>query len=779
MSRPADYLAVPEEYVRALGGLRWADNGEAIVLTARDPEIGLTFAMAPEIARFLAGFRQSRDLVPFAYVLHMLSMLNGQGTARQPLAALATAYRELRRPVWCAGALFGALCRDVPRATDSPDLKDLLEFLTSWPVGPNQPAPGTAAELPSLEPREFEDRILRALEPLSDEDIRHWLKHGRGLLPDVGESVAREAIAVRPPNLLETLEAVSRRPRLERAAPLVAHLAGALALPTRRLAEAAPPSGGYADIATRGRPEQILPGQLALDDLEFLRRFAAQELLYYHRETPRATTNEEIVLVIDQGVRTWGDVRLVLAAAGLALARTFVRRGRTLRIATTGTQGQAKALEGLGEEAIGALLEASDLSPHPGVALETILEGPSEGLRDVVLLTHPRNLTEAGVAGVARRVAVGTRLFAVAVDAHGEVQLAELRQGTPVPLGRCRVSLADPTAPPAETIIESPGTWRGDIEPAGSPVPAGNDARPYPFYEFDDAAEWLLASLGRDGLLVAWRLDDGTREVLPRASLGGRPVTGVAAIAGVAGGFVVAGSHADELVAAHYNLSARTCTVHRLEAFVAQTRSVVLCYHRKLHAAVLRDPSDPSWTFGVDLGADRNFACFRAGDPRAPVSARAKRAVVRACPQRVLIISPRGSMHGDEFTIRLDKRTGMIEVRMEAGSRTQFTPLSNGQPALPGGHLLQARCGGSTLAVLARDAHRHATLYCQGSLNGLCGPFTENLAAYPANPPEYAFALSADGRRIARQVKSRHIEVRDVGSVGPPQLLTSPRDPAM
>ena len=73
--------------------------------------------------------------------------------------------------------------------------------------------------------------------------------------------------------------------------------------------------GGYTDITTRGAPERILPIQFALDGEEFLRRFAERELLYFHREDVREPLTEELVILLDQGVRTWGDVRLLLSGA--------------------------------------------------------------------------------------------------------------------------------------------------------------------------------------------------------------------------------------------------------------------------------------------------------------------------------------------------------------------------------------------------------------------------------------------------------------------------------
>jgi hypothetical protein len=292
--------------------------------------------------------------------------------------------------------------------------------------------PGRGAEVPPLEPADFEARVIGALDGLLDDILGHWLRHGRGPVGAAGEAAARLV----PTGLSATLADLERRPRLAGTAPLIAPLAGALALPPRRLAHTEQPTGGYADVATRGLPEQILPVQFALDPEEFLRRFAEHELLYFHREEPHAPTAEELVVVVDQGVRTWGDVRLVLAAAALALGRQAARRDLPLLVAATSTDGAIITAEEAGREALGGLLEMSDLSPHPGRALERVLDAPAELLRDVVLLTHPRSLADPEVVAAARRAERGTRLFAVAVDSDGRVELSELRQGVPVTLGR-------------------------------------------------------------------------------------------------------------------------------------------------------------------------------------------------------------------------------------------------------------------------------------------------------------------------------------------------------
>src|SRR5262249_11813381 len=149
------------------------------------------------------------------------------------------------------------------------------------------------------------------------------------------------------------------------------------------------------------------------------------------REEPHAKTREDLVVLLDQGVRTWGDVRLVLAAALFALGRMAGQRKLPFFAAATSDGGELHDPLELGAEELGELVETSDLTPNPGLALERVLEAPAEAARDVVLLTHPRTLLDPDVAAAARRVADRTRLFALTVDDQGQVQLSEVRHGTP------------------------------------------------------------------------------------------------------------------------------------------------------------------------------------------------------------------------------------------------------------------------------------------------------------------------------------------------------------
>ena len=216
------------------------------------------------------------------------------------------------------GQLCAAISALAPRAADAPELAAIHEILTDGNWVPSvvlasmMPLALKVAEEPALDPDQFEALISRRLGKMSDGEIRHWLRHGRGPLTQDVERL----IPDRPRTAIDVFSEMEQRPRLQGTLALAARLEGLLWLPSRRLERPVLQGGGYTDVTTRGAPERILPIQFALDGEEFIRRFAESELLYFHREEPREPISEELVLLLDQGVRTWGDVRLVLSRRG-------------------------------------------------------------------------------------------------------------------------------------------------------------------------------------------------------------------------------------------------------------------------------------------------------------------------------------------------------------------------------------------------------------------------------------------------------------------------------
>lgn len=792
MNRVQRYLIIPSDYASALGGLRWHPDAEAVEYAeAREREgeeaIGGTFAMAGEVALFLRGFGSADRLIGFGPVLHLLHLfglsrpglrLEGAGPAPQ----LSRLFQELGRPLRQAGALGAWLCRGMPRAVDPPEVEEVLRLLSlrssdpesrRFTTGDSEPG-----EVDALAPELFEARVLALVNTLSDEELRHWLKFGREPVGDVGLEVAAgvEVETARPRGLVERLEEVSNRPRLSGSASLVPMLMGALSVPSRNREAAELLVGGLADLSSKGRPEAILPHQFALEEMEFLRRFAERELLYFHREAPRSRVDEELVVVMDQGARTWGDVRLGLAAGALALSRAAARRGTRLRLAATSQEGVLAAPEALDDEALARIFEASDLSLSPGRALERVLEEGSERPRDVVLLTHPRSVREEEVVAAARRLRAGERLFSVTVDESGAVELLELRRGNPIVLGRFRVSLPQAESESGPSKQEGQGPWRGDVEPVGFPFSMGA-LRPVDdqLFDFDDSGDWLLLAESERGLLHLWRTDgQAPPSMLPRAFEDGGVLKSIDSVIGVGGGFVVAGRLGRCVAVAHYDLGSRTCTLHRLPFLAVPGDAqdgLEWGYHRALHLVLVTSRQGSRWAAALDLRGERENAVHNLqgllGLEAPERIQEAMRADLESRPSEVrYAMGAREEVVGG---VRLDPISGEIEEVGGEGEVRRFVFLEDGHPALAGGKLLFARRAGRTLGLLTEARMGRRTLRLVRT------PEFQPITSRRTEPDLTGFALSRDGRRFARRVGRYQIEVAEV--MGPWSQFTTERGP--
>jgi hypothetical protein len=113
--------------------------------------------------------------------------------------------------------------------------------------------------------------------------------------------------------------------------------------------------------------------------------------------------------------------------------------------------------------------------------------------------------------------------------------------------------------------------------------------------------------------------------------------------------------------------------------------------------------------------------------------------------------------------------TGGVELHGVRPLWRPFVPVSEGEPLLRKAWLLSASCQGSTLALAYKrldqpDAPVRLRLF-RGPDGVSVGEYTQ--------PREHAgFALSGDGRLLARQVGAYQLEVRDAVSGGLPRCVT-------
>ncbi|MEW4570568.1 hypothetical protein AB1L88_22120 [Tautonia sp. JC769] len=731
------YLHLPESYARWLGGLRWSVAGEALEF----PD-GKTFVFSRELSLFLDGFADGRDPVHFAHVLHLMHLLlRGPLTLGEADAFpmdLPGAFSVLGRPHRNAGAFCAMLCEGVPPLPDPPEIEAVCLTLTAGAVVESQGDPAaipddraveigfggtTGAHLrgraggggpalglddPPMTPAEFERRVLDRLIRQRPEAIRHWLRVGRGPEP-AADALADRVEQERPRTYRSALEPLLERPRLSASALLIDRLVGALALPPRRRSPETVPTGGYADLANRGAPERLLLSQLAIDAEEFVRRFADRELLFYQREEPHAEESETLVVLLDQGVRTWGGVRTVLAAAVVALAGLADRRGRRLLLGVSSDPDRRIDPTRSDPDTLAALLEASDLSPHPGPLLRSAVGEGGRPRRDLVLLTHPRGLDEPEVEAAARGVGEGDRLFAVLVDDRREVQLAEVRRGRPVVLSRSRAEPVDGPSPPGPAPgrrrprATPPGSWIGDVEPIGFPfrlspaapaAPTGSG----PPCAFDASGEWF-AAIGPLGVPHLWRLNEPLHEPLPRGFAGGEVVREADAMLGVAGGFVVLGRVGEQgrPAAVHYDLVARRVRV--FVKYLSGERDWLWFYLRESHALIARGASE-SWY--LDLRTGGRFSSQDRGASEVVARDLGRVEDLPVAPPRLVVLHDDDTSPAIGPSVRLRRETGTIAVEGMSPPWRRFRPVSDGRPLLQHHHLERALCRGQTLAIYAR-----------------------------------------------------------------------------
>jgi hypothetical protein len=786
MNAVAAYLRIPDDDDGNRHLLSWAAGGEVIERLDRS-----TFAFSGAIALFLEGYASVGPLIHFSYILNLLQRLDSRVmelddpdlptmVQRRELVErsdlLALAFQKAGRPFRNAGALCAALCRDVPPVVDAPEPAELCLRLSNgslaaqlaiWRTATARLSDDWPFEIPPRPMSDFEALFLNEFKKLSPEEIACWLKYGRGPQPDPGKRVAEGIIALKPKTLEGTLAALTIRERLSGAVPMVAQLVGALTLPPRRLAHQALPSGGYADVATRGRPEQILPSQFAVDEIEFLRRFAENELLYFHREEPHAPLTEELVLLLDQGVRTWGRVRHALNASALALGTLAARRKIPLLVATTASPGRLIDPLRVDNEELGRIWESSDLTPNPALALEQILEDPATRRRDVVVLSHPRSVLEADFAAASRLGIAGTRVFSVSIDEPGQVQFREWRRGVPVKVGDFRVDFSPPGGSrkrPAGVSSPDPRGWRGDVEPVPFPFRFGVTHKiERPLFDFDHAARWLLLCTQR-GVLHAWKLDGTAAEVLPRAMVDGEVLEQVDVVLGVAEGFVVGGRIGRTLVAMHYDFGSRTARAYPLgPTFDGEWGWF---YSREVHIVVARGRN---YSRAVDL-SNREVYLSRESKGRPPV--RAILAFEAASnhsvpPPRLPVLDENGPEPLKGGFVQLNRQTGVVRVDRVSPPWETFTPLANGKPSLKNCWLDYAQLRGDVLALLISGPGQRTRAFLFRGPKGI--PIRE----LPPLTDQQQMILSSDGRLIARRLGERQLEIRETSGQDHPLLVTT------
>ncbi|MBN9520652.1 hypothetical protein J0H58_19400 [bacterium] len=792
-TRAETYLTFPTRYADRVGGLRWAAGGDAV-----ERWNGTTLALTEEIGAVLEGVFTRPDVPPFVVVLHVFHLMRSDDSS--PLSArLRAAYRAAHGPPTIlrnAGVLIAELCAGVPPAAGVPGWAEVDAARVRRRLFGSVGFP-LMAEEPALAPAETERWVADRLAVLGDDELRHWFAHG--CAPGTaGEKLAEEVESL-PARVARLLALARKRPRLVGAAAVVPAVDAALTLPPRRRSPDAVPQGGYADVTTRGDPDRLLPSQFALDPDEFVRRFAERELLYFQREEPQASEKPDRLVVLDQGVRTWGPVRLGLAAAALVLLRPDPRRVGRVLLAATSADGVLD-LAAADPEAVAAVLEASDLSASPLACWEDALVLAGAGPRDVILLTHPRTARDPALHAVARQP--GDRVFALALGDDGRAELSEWGATGPVAVRSFRVDLAAVEAARVDEPARLKRTampdarletaWTGDVEPIGFPFRPGLVGEPT-VIAFDAPGEWLVTA-GPLGVLHGLAFDGRAPEVLPRAFHAGAVLKQVDAVLGLNGGVAVCGrvdpvhpapavtvyptgspvltSRASDdpqptgqqLVVAYYDRAARRVTAHALGPALS---GGVWMANPGLNCVMI-DPRGRE-PHGIDLTTGERA---RAGEPggrndRLTVSlwlSARQGSPPFTLPVHTADPQSGGPNAGPHLVL---KGNGAQVVH---GLRTwqPFLPMRDGKPLLGGAEIVRTQLTGDVLALALRRRGRDHTLTFFQAPDG-------RVVGEVPHPHSHApFVLSPDGRLVARLRPPRTLVVAATAGDGSVRATAAP-----
>lgn len=513
-------------------------------------------------------------------------------------------------------------------------------------------------------------------------------------------------------------------------------------------------------MTTRGEPERLLPSQFALDTDEFLRRFAAKELLYFQREDPDQPELPERVIVLDQGVRTWGSVRLALAAATFSLLAPRAKRCASVRLFLTSARGPID-ITGQDVEAVADLLESSDLTPDPFSCLLLALHETAKGTapRDVILLTHPRSVRHFMTPF--ENLRPNDRVFALAVDERGKAELGEWLLSGFATIRSFRVDLEAAENAKPESELDAPrpvpgaaGEWTGDIEPVPFPFRVGLLAEPQMF-GFDATGEWLVI-VSQNGILHGLAFDGSAAEVLPRAFHGSVVLDQVDAVLGVAGGVVVcgrtnAGTQQLQQVAVHYDRATRRVTSHLLGPAILEARWAA---YPDLHCITLR--TETVTGCALDLGTGGRYSkvtdtglvsrargawdrSSKGGTPPFTLPVLSKTSV----PEQTTIEQPYLNFIDKGFRVR--RAEGIW-----AGAYL-CNPLCDGKPLLEGATIHSAQLAGDVLALSLLNAGQRKLVLFRGPHGAILGEVTHSI--------RYAFSLSPDGELLARRDAMRSVVV--------------------
>lgn len=243
------------------------------------------------------------------------------------LSSLQKLDREFRHGVTAHEAFLCEVFEKIPRLwlTCEPETGDALTWLENLvgehgSLAPTRLPDESNASAGTLTLAVFEFLSMVAID---SESLRLRMRTGLDRLPEVSaiDIVERFPLA----ELVKQLS--SNNDELGSVARMAQSVSATLSLPRLPSDPDVLPIGGVSDVTNRGQPDRLLMSELALDCDLLIARIANGQALYLRREQPPQPEPKHRCLIVETGVRTWGQMRLYAAAFVLGSCIAQERKG--------------------------------------------------------------------------------------------------------------------------------------------------------------------------------------------------------------------------------------------------------------------------------------------------------------------------------------------------------------------------------------------------------------------------------------------------------------------
>lgn len=513
------------------GAIRWSDSGDALVwydnstVILREELVVLLEHLAPiglpPAGPALLILAATRGKVLELAEVHTLRVIRFAGRLCED-PVLEAGLIELRRIANLPAAIRAGIPQRASLLSsalgdakwgNSEDARAVVRELAGNFLPDQQPHPDPESNL-------IETHIAvagKALHLLDAEAIELALRTGLEAVPSPGKidlPIAQQVALL--------LEGLKGDPAHAPLVTLTRDIMAALSLPRAFAEPLAEASGGLGDIGMRGPLHRLLLSELAYDDDTLAARIALNEALYLRPEPTAQPPPTQRIIVIDSGIRLWGLPRVFAIATALACLSKTPKGGLANAYRASGMSLLPVPIHQ--KEGLLELLEALDITTHPGAALTQVRDlpeiEPSEPV-ELVLITHPAVLADRDFEEAFAQLDQSSwSCLALTVDREGNLVMQTRSSGNWIEQSSARLDLAHLLKAPASIL-------RSDSRD----LPALFACRPLPFglpltsdVKLSAAVGSQCVALMGDGSLWYWSGDRTGAHRFEAPALRGRPI---------------------------------------------------------------------------------------------------------------------------------------------------------------------------------------------------------------------------------------------------------------